>query len=95
MKNRFSPFSQLKPKWFVTVGRSGIHIVCVCHYHQNIKLILTVIDPFLHYIDFVKRSVYGTNSRDCMTAKYESCPGYLSEFMVKKYREDKMINFKQ
>ena len=95
MKNRFSPFCQLKPKWFVTVGHSGIHIVCVCHYHQNIKLMLTVIDPFLHYIDFVKRSVCGTNSRDCMTAKYDSCPGYLSEFMVKKYREDKMINFKQ
>ena len=101
VKNRFSTLCQLKPKWCVTVGRSGSHSVCVCNYHQIIKLMLTVTDSFLHYIDFVKMSACDTNSRDCMTAKCDLCPGfselksYLTEFMVKKYREDEMINFKQ
>ena len=39
----FSPFSELRPKWCITVGKTGSH-VCVCMCHQNLKLMLSVVD---------------------------------------------------
>ena len=35
-----SKFYQLRPPWCVTIGASGMHNVCVCVTHQNIKLLL-------------------------------------------------------
>ena len=34
----FSQFCELQPKWCVLAGSSGTHSVCVCTYHQNMKL---------------------------------------------------------
>ena len=37
----FSKFCELRPRWCITVGAKGMHsAVCVCEYHQNIKLLL-------------------------------------------------------
>ena len=36
----FSKFAELRPKWYRTVGQSGSHNVCICTYHQNVKLML-------------------------------------------------------
>ena len=37
----FSKFCELRPKWCVLAGlSSGTHSVCVCTYHQNMKLLL-------------------------------------------------------
>ena len=30
-----SKFCELRPKWVKTVNHSGMHSVCVCHYHQK------------------------------------------------------------
>ena len=35
-----SKFCELQSKWCVLTGSSGTYSVCVCTYHQNIKLLL-------------------------------------------------------
>ncbi len=47
----FSLFASKRPANVVTVGSSGTHAVCVCVYHQNVKLMLSALyinDLFLH-----------------------------------------------
>ena len=39
----FSTFAKLKLKYCVLPGPKGIHIVCVCKYHHNPKLIISSI----------------------------------------------------
>lgn len=36
----FSKFAELRPKHCVIAGGSGTHCVCVCTYHQNVKLMI-------------------------------------------------------
>lgn len=43
-----SKFSQLRPKWCVTVSSSGAHSVCVCTIHQNTKL---MVDAYCNVIN--------------------------------------------
>ena len=36
----FSTFASLRPKHCVLAGGSGTHSVCVCTFHQNVKLMM-------------------------------------------------------
>ena len=45
----FSKFAELRPKWCRTVGQSGSHNVSVGIYHQNVKLMLSAVNPTLRY----------------------------------------------
>lgn len=36
----FSSFASLRPKYCILAGGSGTHTVCVCSFHQNIKLMI-------------------------------------------------------
>ena len=36
----FSKFADLRPKHCVLAGASGTHSVCVCTFHQNVKLMM-------------------------------------------------------
>ena len=38
----FSKFAELRPKHCVLAGVSGNHSVCICTYHQNVKLMMIV-----------------------------------------------------
>lgn len=40
----FSKFAELRPRHWVLAGTSGTHVVCVCTYHQNCKLMLETIN---------------------------------------------------
>ena len=40
MKVGFSKFAELRPKNVVLPGSAGTHAVCVCTYHQNVKLMI-------------------------------------------------------
>ena len=42
VKIGFSKFCELRPKWVETVNHS-MSSVCVCQYHQNVKLLVSVI----------------------------------------------------
>ena len=39
----FSKFCKLWPKWCLPVSSSGMHSVCVCKLHQNVKLLVDII----------------------------------------------------
>ena len=49
VKIEFSKFCELRPKWMNTVNHSGMHSVCVCLYHQNVKLLVLVIPSNFEY----------------------------------------------
>ena len=40
LKIGFAKFTTLRPANCILVGSSGTHSVCVCSYHQNVKLLL-------------------------------------------------------
>ena len=49
LKIGFSTFALLRPKWCMPVGVAGLHNVCVCTYHQNVKLMLNTVNTSLYY----------------------------------------------
>ena len=72
IKIGFSKFCQLRPKWWVLLGASGTNCVCVCTYHQNMKLIL---DPLnLEYKDLLKFLVCDPGNKHCMIHLCPDCP---------------------
>ena len=69
VKIGFTKFSQLRPKHCVLAGSSGTHTVCVCIYHENVKLMLKEID--LKYLtDDSPEEMH--DYRDCL--KLTMCP---------------------
>lgn len=40
----FTKFCELRPKECVTVNSHGMHNVCVCIYHQNVKLMMPALN---------------------------------------------------
>ena len=48
LKIEFSTFVLLRPKWCMPVGVAGSHNVCVCTYHQNVKLMLNTVNTSLN-----------------------------------------------
>lgn len=57
VKIGFSTFALLRPKWCVPVGSAGSHNVCVCTYHQNVKLMVSAINPSLNYKNILQLCV--------------------------------------
>ena len=45
----FSTFPLLRPKWCIPVGVAGTYNVCVCTYHQNVKLMLVAMNSSSNY----------------------------------------------
>ena len=61
IKIAFYKFCQLGTKWCVLLGASGTQCVCVCTYHQNMKLIL---DPLnLEYKDLLKFLIFDPGNK--------------------------------
>ena len=73
-----SKFYQLRPPWCITVGAAGMHNVCVCATHQNIKLLLHSFPGNVSnkpiYNDLIGKITCNVLSGDCMLRKCESCP---------------------
>lgn len=94
----FSAFADLRPKHVITVGSSGTHSVCVCIYHQNVKLMLSAIglcDERHLLMDKVVCSVY---NKVCMMTRCPSCPGSdaLESFLENLFEEeDENVSYKQ
>ena len=97
----FSKFAELRPKWCRTVGQSGSQNVCLCTYHQNVKLMLSAVNPTLRYQVLLEMCIYDVTRKDCMPYKCESCPGFenvvdfLRNEICKKWSADDTISFKQ
>ena len=82
-----SLFTSLKPKEVISPGASGTHSVCVCQYHQNIKL--KIVTTSLHkseallintsetevtYKHLLARLVCNPSRRECYLDKCDQCP---------------------
>ena len=75
VKIEFSKFSELRPKWVKTVNHSGIHSVCLCQYHQNVKLLVSVIPGNFEYKDILSKVACNIDLRKCMLHLCSDCPG--------------------
>ena len=71
----FSSFASLRPKWCVLAGSAGTHTVCVCTYHENVKLKLAGLNKSLDYKNVMANAVCDQNSKDCMFHECNNCPG--------------------
>ncbi|XP_012560034.2 uncharacterized protein LOC105846148 [Hydra vulgaris] len=66
IKSCFSNFCSHRPKSCVTVGASGMHTVCMCTYHQNVKLIISAVELSKDYHDLIDMLVCSRANKTCM-----------------------------
>ena len=70
-KNGFSTFCTLLQPHCVLCR----HTVCVCHHHQNPKLMLTALDAKgITYHDLMKSGVCDNTNEECMFYRCRTCP---------------------
>jgi len=72
---RFSTFCELRPKSCVSVASKGMHSVCVCEQHQNVKLHLSALPNSLEYKTLLSLMACDVEKRECMLRECEKCPG--------------------
>lgn len=100
IKIGFSKFCTLRPKWCVLAGSSGTHSVCVCTYHQNVKLLIEAAGIDEDYKILCKRMLCEDASRECYLRHCNKCPPQenLSNFLKSKFQnhdENDTIEFSQ
>ena len=59
----------------MNVNSSGIHKVCICEYHQNVKLMLLSLPVKIDYKDVIYKVVCNIDTRNCMLHVCKNCPG--------------------
>ena len=52
-----------------------MHNICVCEYHQNVKLMLLSLPVKIDYKDVICKAVCYIDTRNCMLHLCENCPG--------------------
>ena len=73
LKIGFSKFCSLRPKWYVLVGCSGTHSVCVCTIHQNVILMLDAVNLDKDYYELMDMMVCSRVSKECMIHHCKNC----------------------
>ena len=66
VKIGFSKFRELRLECVKTVNHGGMHSVCVCQYHQNVKLLVSVIPGNFEYKDILSKAVCNISLKKCM-----------------------------
>ncbi|XP_065665336.1 uncharacterized protein LOC136086777 [Hydra vulgaris] len=74
IKTCFSNFCSHRPKWCITVGASGTHTVCVCTYHQNVKLMINAVELSKDYHELIDMLVCSRANKNCMIHRCLMCP---------------------
>lgn len=79
---KFSKFASLRPPQCVFAGSPGTHSVCVCKYHENVKLLIEgadfkSLDPSLTtYLDILECALCNPPSATCyLEGCCSKCPG--------------------
>jgi hypothetical protein len=82
LKVSFSKFASLRPQHCILAGAAGTHSVCVCKYHQNVKLMIEganfkSYNPTLAtYQDFLSEVLCNPPTSSCyLDGCCKSCPG--------------------
>ena len=96
----FSKFCALRPKWCVLAGSKMTHCVCVCDAHQNVVLLVDLMDYDLTIKDVIKKIVCNTESNKCIMYWCKSCPGTttLKKYFcqeLSKHESDEKFNYCQ
>lgn len=108
-KVSFSKFAQLRPRQCILPGAHGTHTVCVCLYHENVKLMIDGANinklsansdlVLSNYNDCLAQIICNPPSPDCYLLLCAMCPGinkiikYLEELFDAEYVEH--ITYKQ
>lgn len=103
----FSKFASLRPPECVLAGSTyGIHVTCVCVYHQNVKLIfdtmksIGLLRDVPTYQSLFDIMLCGTVTDSCRLNDCESCgtrEEKLQSFLIRTLEENliEKLNFKQ
>jgi hypothetical protein len=77
-------------QYSLPVTSRGMHSMCVCEHHQNIKLLMPAIPQHTEYTDLLKKIVCSINSRVCMMQVCDKCPGKtaLNEYLLQLYSDN-------
>lgn len=67
-------FAQLRPKQCVFADAPGMHNVCVCAIHQNIKLKLSAVKLTINYKELIAAGVCFADQKNCMLHECDECP---------------------
>ena len=70
----FSTFCSLRPRWCIIAGATGTHSVCVCTWHQNVKLMVDVLPSKVSYTHLMSLLVCAVDNRECMLGHCSNCP---------------------
>ena len=73
IKIGFSTFALLRLKWCIPVSAAGTHNVCVCTYHQKVKLMLVAMNSSSNYRQIIKLCVCDVDKYDCMMGHCDNC----------------------
>ena len=98
----FSSFANLRPRNCILAGAAGTHSVCVCIYHQNVKLQFSSLSiKGVQYRSLLDNSVCDITDRNCMLQICKYCPkekgvkDFLMSFEAVTDREYDNIKYKQ
>ena len=105
----FSKFAELRPPYCILAGASGTHSVCVCTYHQNVKLMfesaslgsLETSDGLCvqSYQNCLSQIICNPPMPSCYFGECKQCPGHcFIQMFLQKLLDDNMIDsitFKQ
>ena len=90
----FSKFASLRPKHCVLAGASGTHTVCVCTYHQNVKLMIHAAGLDTSHKHIITQAVCNPSQPQCFLDKCTACPGteMLRESMTIHFEKKAIVN---
>lgn len=104
VKIGFSTFASLKPPECLTsIDANGIHCVCVCTYHQNVKLtcnaLKDVCPDLSEYHKCLHRMICANPKNSCQLLTCKNCPGEkaIQDILTETFLENEIheITFQQ
>ena len=97
----FSTFALLCLKWYIPVGATGILNICICNYHQNVKLMLVAMNSSSNYRQMMRLCACDVDKFDCTMGHCDNCldlsvlKSFLRKELLKIINPDETIRFSQ
>lgn len=95
----------MRPKNCILLGSSGTHSVCVCKYHENVKLMISALksssELLSHYRNCISEIICESPTDECHLLNCKNCPG-LDKFktlarsiLAETYEDDENIMYSE
>ena len=103
LKIRFSKFAELRLKHCILPGANGTHTVCVCVYHENVRVKLMFdgggfakltydVGALKDCRYYLTKVIFDTPRADCYFKKCDKCPEIERLKMLQEKFEERMID---